>query len=271
MINRNLLVLFVPVLFVALMATDSRAQTEEQQSQIEKISKAVNKSGSFYKQKEYAKSAGQIREAVRMMSKLSGSGDDVMASLKKDYARIAKAQELLTAKDQEFDDLPALEDLMSGGSGTKGSDSKGSDSKGSDSKGSDSKGSDSKGSGSKGSDTKGDEKISFVSQVAPIIVEQCGQCHIDQKLGGYSAESYTKLIKKSRKGEVVTAKDIDASRLISLVESGKMPKKKPKLKDDQIQILKDWIEQGARFDGKSRDKKQSLKSYVKMSEGSDKR
>ncbi len=50
-----------------------------------------------------------------------------------------------------------------------------------------------------------------------------------------------------------------------------MPKKKPKLKDDQIQILKDWIEQGARFDGKSRDKKQSLKSYVKMSEGSDKR
>ena len=97
------------------------------------------------------------------------------------------------------------------------------------------------------------------------------RCHIDQKLGGYSAESYTKLIKKSRKGEVVTAKDIDASRLISLVESGKMPKKKPKLKDDQIQILKDWIEQGARFDGKSRDKRQSLKSYVKMSEGSDKR
>ena len=214
--------------------------SEEQKAQLEKINKSVNKSGTYFKDKEYKKSAGQIREALRLINKLDG-GDEVAAMLEKDYARIVKAQQLLKGKGQKFDALPELADLVSSGA--------------------------SEGSGSVAG---AGEKISFVKHVAPIVVQHCGQCHIDQQLGRYSMESFEKLVKKSRKGEVVKPKDIDSSRLISLVESGKMPKQKPKLADEQIQVLKDWISQGARFDGKSRDKKMSLKSFVKQSEGSDK-
>ena len=114
------------------------------------------------------------------------------------------------------------------------------------------------------------KKISFIHQVAPIVMEHCGSCHIDQTKGRYSAETYDALKKGSRKGPAVRPRDLKKSRLVTLIENGKMPPKAHNnpVPEEQLQILKDWISQGAKFDGSSRQKKAMLSSYVKQNEGS---
>jgi hypothetical protein len=48
-----------------------------------------------------------------------------------------------------------------------------------------------------------------------------------------------------KSGEVITPGNADKSPLISMVSSGKMPKKGAKLTPDQVRILTDWVNAGA--------------------------
>ena len=49
----------------------------------------------------------------------------------------------------------------------------------------------------------------------------------------------------SENGPVVTAGDAANSSLAEMVANGKMPKRGPKLTPDQVQLIVDWINQGA--------------------------
>lgn len=248
--------------------------------QIQQVKELVDEAGSLFKKKNFADSGEQVRQAQEQLVKLAGDGNPaVNKALRSDYDRIVKARKLLESKGQTFDSLPEFDSLSNAGSGAKGSDSKsaGSDSKGSDAKGSDSKGSDSKGSDSKGSDSKGSgtKEISFVNEVAPILVENCGQCHIEQSRGRYVMTNYNAIKKGSRKGVAVKPRDVEKSRMIELIASGKMPpaKIKQRVSDDQLEVLKTWIEQGAKFDGSSKQKSANPTTYVSAggsdSKGSD--
>lgn len=92
-------------------------------------------------------------------------------------------------------------------------------------------------------------KITFDDHVLPILRAKCGACHsADQAKGDLVVDSYSALMQGGASGEVVTAGDVDGSRLWALVthaEEPIMPPKEPKLPEETLAILKQWIEGGA--------------------------
>lgn len=230
--------------FTATNVVNAQELDKEQKAKVKRISSLVDKAGDYYKDKDFKSSAKSIKSAQRVMLSLAKSGDEtVLKAIKNDYDRLAKARGLLEKKGQKFSDLPPYESLKKS-----------------------SEGSGSKGSGNKDMDS---DAVSFVNHVAPIFVEYCGKCHIERSQGRYSVATYEDSKKGTRKGITVKPRDIEKSRLIALVENGTMPPKRENnpVPPEKVQILKDWIEQGAKFDGPSKDKKAHLKEYVSI-EGS---
>ena len=271
------LVLLIGLAFTSLIFS-SHVEAQEissaKQARIDRLKKMVDDAGSLFKDKDFDGSAEKVRSAQKELLRLaSGNNPAIVKALKKDYDRIDKARTLLESQGQTFESIPDFNSLATAameaakkGSSSKGSDSKGSDAnEGSDAKGSDSKGSDAKGSGTKdGSDSKGTEDISFVNQVAPILIENCGMCHIDRKLGRYSMTNYNSIKKGTQKGVAVKPRDLEKSRMVALISSGKMPPRKSgkTVPEEDLQVLKDWIAQGAKFDGKNNQKSADLGTYV---------
>jgi mono/diheme cytochrome c family protein len=104
-----------------------------------------------------------------------------------------------------------------------------------------------------------DGGISFVKQVAPILVGKCGRCHIQRTQGQFSVASFEALSKGTPAGMVLFPKDADGSRLIEVLESGDMPRGGTKLTEQEIGTLRNWIEAGAKFDGE--DPKANLATF----------
>jgi len=91
-----------------------------------------------------------------------------------------------------------------------------------------------------------DAPISFKKDVLPILQSRCIKCHGGQKTEkGLNMTDFQHLMAGSEKGPVVVASDAAASKMIQMVQQGKMPKMSAKLLPDQIQTLVDWINQGA--------------------------
>ena len=94
------------------------------------------------------------------------------------------------------------------------------------------------------------DSVSFSKDVAPIIVAKCGNCHVSNAKGSYGIESYAALMES----ETITASDPEGSQFIEVIESGEMPKGKLKVTDGELETLKNWISQGAKFDGDNKEK-----------------
>ena len=91
-----------------------------------------------------------------------------------------------------------------------------------------------------------DVPISFKNDVLPILKSRCLKCHGGDKTEAkLSMTDYAHLMVGSQKGVVVVANDAAKSKLIQLTQSGKMPKMSAKLLPAQLQILVDWVNQGA--------------------------
>lgn len=108
--------------------------------------------------------------------------------------------------------------------------------------------------------------VSFVKEIAPILLKRCTGCHGERaNLGGYRAHTYQQLLKigASGKAAIVPGKPAD-SRLFQLIttrsESNRMPKSDDSLSNDQIALFRNWISGGAKFDGS--DPAASLKNLI---------
>ena len=89
------------------------------------------------------------------------------------------------------------------------------------------------------------DAISFKSTVAPILLAKCGNCHVSRNRGQFSAASHAALLDSTM---IATGKP-DDSRLIEVIENGEMPKGGLTVTPDELASLKNWIAQGAKFDG----------------------
>jgi uncharacterized membrane protein len=88
--------------------------------------------------------------------------------------------------------------------------------------------------------------ISFSNDVLPIIQSRCVNCHGGQKVEeGLVLKTYSDIISGSNNGPVIVAGDAGNSLLIELITKLEMPKKGPKLTPPQIQLITDWVNQGA--------------------------
>ncbi|MFO1446792.1 MAG: PSD1 and planctomycete cytochrome C domain-containing protein [Opitutaceae bacterium] len=89
----------------------------------------------------------------------------------------------------------------------------------------------------------------FESNVRPILVERCYECHSDKKQkGGLRLDSLPAWRAGGDSGEVITPGDPGSSLLISAIryatEDLQMPPKQ-KLNDHEISLLTEWVKRGA--------------------------
>jgi mono/diheme cytochrome c family protein len=108
------------------------------------------------------------------------------------------------------------------------------------------------------------DKVSFRSEVAPILLEHCVACHGAKKAeGGYRVDAFEELLKPGDTGE----KPVDASaasggevlrRVTSADESERMPAESEPLPPEQVEVLRRWVAEGAAFDAEAPEKPLSL-------------
>jgi len=83
-------------------------------------------------------------------------------------------------------------------------------------------------------------------QVVSILEQNCLRCHNPNiSKGELALESLASALKGGEKGAAIVPGDAAASSLIDRVESGDMPEDGDPLPKEQVQVLRDWIDQGA--------------------------
>lgn len=96
------------------------------------------------------------------------------------------------------------------------------------------------------------EGVSFVKQVAPLLIAKCGRCHVNNARGGVSMANYDVLMKGGQTGIVVFPNDPVGSRLIESIKEGEMPRGGIKVEEAELKLLTQWVTEGAKFDGKDK-------------------
>ncbi len=86
----------------------------------------------------------------------------------------------------------------------------------------------------------------FHGKVLPILREQCFRCHGEKSKGGLKLDSREAAL-KAGESEIpaVVPGDLDASELIARIRSGDMPPTEEGLPADQIELLEQWVAEGA--------------------------
>lgn len=98
--------------------------------------------------------------------------------------------------------------------------------------------------------------VSFRTTVAPILVAKCGNCHVNRNRGNFSAATFQALDQST----TIAYGLPQDSRLIEVIENGEMPKGGLKVEPSELEALKLWIKQGAKYDGDS--PTQNLSEFV---------
>ena len=196
-------------------AIELRAQdvTPKQKRAISKLTTSIDRAAKQFKAKKLKNSAKYVDDANEQLTALAESATPAMIEMiKPDYARLSKAHELLSAAGQELAPLAKLPTAMAEG----GEDGGG-----------------------------GGEAVSFTKSVAPILVAKCGNCHVNRSRGDFSSATFEALDKST----MLAYGKPDDARLIQVIESGEMPKGGLKVEPAELEILRAWMKQGAKFDG----------------------
>ncbi len=100
-----------------------------------------------------------------------------------------------------------------------------------------------------------EKQVSFQAEVQPILKEYCTECHLPGGRGtlktGLDMSSYDTLMKGTKFGPVINPGNSLTSALNMLVEgradpSIKMPHHKDPLPVEKAEVLKKWVNQGAK-------------------------
>lgn len=99
----------------------------------------------------------------------------------------------------------------------------------------------------------GDETVSFVKEVAPFMVNICGQCHAgNDPRGGFDMTTFEGVMKGGDSGQVIEPGDTEGSRLWLMVSNREQPRMPPGqllITRKNYDALTTWIKEGATFDG----------------------
>lgn len=97
--------------------------------------------------------------------------------------------------------------------------------------------------------------VSFSADVQPILEKYCLDCHVPGGAGfdasGFDMSSHESLMKGGKYGPFVIPGDPFGSNLMVLVEgrahpSIRMPHGREKLSDSEIELLRIWVQEGAK-------------------------
>lgn len=91
-----------------------------------------------------------------------------------------------------------------------------------------------------------DGELSFSKDILPIFQKSCFQCHgSGGGRGGFNLNNYDQLMAGGNSGAVIEPGDADNSLLVQFIVSQRMPVGGNKLTPEQIQLITDWVNQGA--------------------------
>ncbi len=180
---------------------------------LQSIKDRLTEAGKRFKAEDFDQAAALINQANKEMVEVSKDADaKLLKQIEPVYERLERAHQLLSI---EGVDLDALPDRMGEGQAT---------------------------------EPEGD-RVQFTTDIAPWLTQQCSRCHGQTKRGGFSLASFADLMKGSSAGVVLFPGDAKASRIVEVIETGDMPRGGGKVSPENLQKLKDWINQGADFDG----------------------
>jgi len=108
--------------------------------------------------------------------------------------------------------------------------------------------------------------ISFTNDIAPIFSRKCISCHDEKKAkGGLRLHTYAALLAGGKDKEpVLVAGKPDESTLVKLLAAtdpdNRMPQKDDPLPKTDIELIRRWIAEGAKFDGA--DREANIQTYL---------
>ena len=89
---------------------------------------------------------------------------------------------------------------------------------------------------------------SFKEDILPILANRCAfaGCHVAGGPEGVDLRTYDTVIARGRDDDTVIAGDARESELVEVIVEGEMPPGGPPLPAAQIQLIIDWINEGAK-------------------------
>ena len=93
------------------------------------------------------------------------------------------------------------------------------------------------------------EGVSFQADILPILQASCAVqgCHVaPNPRGGLNLETYAGFEKGGFGGPAFNPGNSKNSDVVRRIEIGDMPRRGGKLPDEQIQLFRDWIDEGAK-------------------------
>ncbi|MEL7497970.1 MAG: c-type cytochrome domain-containing protein [Planctomycetota bacterium] len=98
----------------------------------------------------------------------------------------------------------------------------------------------------------GNETVSFGRDIAPVLIEQCADCHVARRpRGNFSMANFQTFLRGGDGGNPVVPGDVSASALIKRLHGDGAEQMPPdrKLDDEVIKKFETWVKEGATFDG----------------------
>ncbi|MEX2173836.1 MAG: c-type cytochrome domain-containing protein [Pirellulaceae bacterium] len=207
--------LILSTFLVLILSLSARAApTLQQRAEIGAIGTLMAKAGRLFQEEKFQESADAVKDAQARLEKLAAAADvQLLAQLTALHKRLTNAYALLELEGITLPELKPLEVKP------------------------------------KGKEPPPGGGISFVKQVAPVLNARCGNCHVRNARGMFSMATYEALITGSRAGKVIFPGDAKGSVLIEKVQDKEMPPSGAGIPDGELALLKQWVEEGARFDG----------------------
>jgi len=96
--------------------------------------------------------------------------------------------------------------------------------------------------------------VEFEKDVFPILEGRCGRCHMGGEAKGGLALDKDKIDREIGKGKAIVPGESPGSDLVKLValpegDGDRMPPKGAPLGEQEIKVIKDWIDAGAALEG----------------------
>ena len=89
---------------------------------------------------------------------------------------------------------------------------------------------------------------SFSTDISPILTKRCAiaKCHVVDGPHDIDLRTYESLMNGGDDGAIVIAGDARESEIVEEIVEGKMPPDGPPLEAAQIQLIIDWVNEGAK-------------------------
>lgn len=88
--------------------------------------------------------------------------------------------------------------------------------------------------------------VSFANNVLPVLQTRCLECHGGrQTKEGFNVSTYDSVLAGSFDGAVIIPGNATDSLMVQLIAAGEMPNRGPKVTNEELQLIIDWINQGA--------------------------